>query len=293
MCTASVIALPGAAGFRLVISRDEERDRPPALWPRWHDVAPGLRAAWPVDPLGGGTWVAVTTDGLALCVLNGNPDPRPPRPEAERVLSRGMLIPAAAGARTPALACNVIAGLPLDRFPPFRFVACAADGARALVAEAVWDGRSLSMAQQRCGSVCFASSGLGDHRAAPRVPLFAEMVGPDPDAERQDRFHAHRWADRPEVSVWMDRPDARTVSVTRVTVERGRVELSYRPLAGAGDRPGEGPRHAAAAPAELVHITDAVRRPESARTGDHAGPAGRVGRPNPGTAPDGSGPPCG
>jgi hypothetical protein len=54
------------------------------------------------------------------------------------------------------------------------------------------------------------------------------MATGDPAAQ-QDAFHAHRWRDRPAVSVHMSRPDACTVSTTIVEVTTGEVRMTYQP----------------------------------------------------------------
>ena len=63
MCTVTVIPLAGN-GRRLVSNRDEVRTRPPSSLPRDHAIAGG-HALWPVDPTGGGTWIAVSDQGVA------------------------------------------------------------------------------------------------------------------------------------------------------------------------------------------------------------------------------------
>src|SRR5438045_8012571 len=89
MCTLSVISVPqarwprGPIGLRVVVSRDEQRERPAALAPRWRplDQSHGLpgprRAIWPTDPRGGGTWIAAAESGLVLSILNLNLEPEP------------------------------------------------------------------------------------------------------------------------------------------------------------------------------------------------------------------------
>jgi hypothetical protein len=96
------------------------------------------------------------------------------------------------------------------------------------------DGRSLSaehLALDR--PLLFTSSSLGDAVAeAPRRRLFdATVCGRDASLfEAQRRFHDHQWPDRPEISVRMLRPDARTVSRSFVTVAAGRIDFIYEPF---------------------------------------------------------------
>jgi hypothetical protein len=224
MCTVTIIAMDGG-GFRLVTSRDESPVRPRAIAPAWRGVVRGegrgvARGMWPVDGLAGGTWVAAAEHGLALTVLNGNPRPLPAPPAEAVRLSRGVLIPRLIGLADAVEAADALGRFELGRFEPFRLVGvdCAA-GLR--VVDSVWDGRVLTTVELGA-PVCFASSGLGDHLVECRLPLFEEVVvaaGATPAS--QDEFHQHRWADRPELSVLMERAGARTVSITRAQVRPG------------------------------------------------------------------------
>jgi hypothetical protein len=92
-------------------------------------------------------------------------------------------------------------------------------GSPAII-EARWDSQRLSTNWHDGSPVAFVSSGLGDALVEPRLALFEEMVvRTGATAAAQDEFHAHRWPDRPQVSVMMTRADARTVSVCRVEVD--------------------------------------------------------------------------
>ena len=226
MCTVSVISLESSGGYRLVTNRDEQRSRPegdPPAWRRFGSVS----ALAPLDPLSGGTWVATNSVGLSLCLLNGNLEPAPPPPTRPR--SRGLIIPALIGATTLDDATDALATIHLDRFAPFRLVIIQMGDHRAAprVADAFWNGRGLELTRARALPACFVSSGLGDSRVTPRFQVFDSIVRPLPIPESQDAFHRHAWPDRPEISVCMSRADARTVSITAVTVE---------PVAGASPR---------------------------------------------------------
>lgn len=221
MCTASLIPLPD--GLRLVFNRDESRTRAPGLPPAWHDLPHGLRAIWPTDPAAGGTWIAASTRGLVLAVMNYNLEP-PPSPPGSPA-SRGSLIPRLIDALSPALAAQRLDAMDLAPFPPFRML--AADPGSVL--ELRWDRARLERVEPGRPPLCWASSGLGDSRVRPRLPLFEERVARDPTPGAQDAFHRHAWPDRPEISVRMSRAEARTVSITTVQVLRsatpGRFEV--------------------------------------------------------------------
>lgn len=234
-------------GYRVVCNRDEQRERPPAAPPRWHPLSgarPG-RALWPIDTQAGGTWIAAAEHGLTLCLLNLNPDVPPDLSAVPGLVSRGMVIPALIGQADAPSAVKALNRLTLGRFAPFRLLAvdfpwdAAATGpAGARVIEAAWDRRRVEIRQHHAGPVCLASSGLGDTRVQGRVSLFRQMLGESGStAAMQDQFHDHVWPERPEISVRMSRPEARTVSVTALEVEpevlqhgRFRVTMAYRPL---------------------------------------------------------------
>jgi uncharacterized protein with NRDE domain len=251
MCTLSIIRVsapesPGTTlGFRVVASRDEERDRPAALAPRWRPLDQlqwggegATRAIWPTDPRGGGTWIGAGDSGLVLCLLNVNLEP--PAALPANLTSRGVVIPRLIGFRNAARAMERLESLELDRFAPFRLVAADISDNALRIIEARWDRDDLQFTTHGSAPVCFVSSGLGDSKALPRLPLF-ESVVPRTDAtpEAQDEFHAHRWPDRPEVSVLMSRAEARTVSVTTVDVARRavgmNVRMGYRPIVPSAD----------------------------------------------------------
>lgn len=221
MCTLSAINLmtsEGRPGYRLVMNRDESRLRGRAQPPAWREVD-GVRAIWPVDPDGGGTWIAVAETGLALALVNSFPEPMPDPPVGR--ISRGAIVPRLIASEGIEGVLTGLEELEIERFVPFRLVAIdlsegeAGVEPRMLVVD--WDRRELAVETHLDGPICLVSSGLGDRAVSPRLDLFEEMViGGGLSAGEQDRFHAHRWADRPEISVMMERDEARTVSVTTV-----------------------------------------------------------------------------
>jgi uncharacterized protein with NRDE domain len=222
MCTVSLIE--STRGLRLVANRDEQRSRARALPPVEVDLAgTGLRALMPIDPVSGGTWIAVNTAGLAVALLNVNPPksdaPAPPR-------SRGEIVPRLAECRS--LDALVDRALALDHrvYAPFRLVGARRDH----VVEIVPGTRSVHRTKTSV-PVMFTSSGLGDEQVeGPRRELFERTVLDDDTTDlgsRQDRFHAHRWPERPHLSVLMTRPDALTVSRTVVEIAEEALTMTY------------------------------------------------------------------
>lgn len=253
MCTVSVITAVDALGartLRMVVNRDEQRTRTPAQPPEWRRLPTGERGLFPLDPDGGGTWVGASEHGLALCLMNlTRPGVLAPLAGA---LSRGLIIPRLLNSPSAAAAVERLEQMDLSPFPGFRLLAVGPIGASgsARLFESAWDRASLEVrthelqfngVSTHTRGVCFASSGLGDALVQSRVGLFEQMVlAGSGDASAQDRFHDHRWTERGSESVRMSRPDARTVSVTVVTVTGSpadgsnsaspRVHMSYQPV---------------------------------------------------------------
>jgi hypothetical protein len=223
MCTVSVIAIDG--GYRLVTNRDEKRGRVSAEYPfNW---GMNKSAIGPLDPAGGGTWVAARP-GLTLCVLNYNLEPSPEPPA--NTVSRGRIIPKLIEHPSAHAAIAALEASDLSRFVPFRLVAVDLNGPLAVI-EARWNQLRFTRVDHPMREpACFASSGLGDSIVADRLPLFDRMVRPNPTAESQDAYHTHRWPDRGAASVFMDRPAARTVSITIVEDTAAGLHMHYRPI---------------------------------------------------------------
>jgi hypothetical protein len=229
VCTLSVIRI-GPGAFRVVHNRDEQRTRAPGEPAAWRDLpgTGGTRAIWPIDPEAGGTWIAAREDGVVYAILNVNPsaDLVPPGESRGRVITDLLDRPADEPLRHPLS----------RRMRSYRIVRVRPEGGRVLVD---WH---RSFGEDETGGafeldrpVCWVSSGLGDDRVEPRLPLFEAMVGSDPTPAAQDAFHRHAWPDRPEISVMMSRDEARTTGVTTVEVvggevSRGGVDLSYEPI---------------------------------------------------------------
>lgn len=237
MCTVSVV--PDADGFRLLCNRDEQRHRAKALEPARHQRAAGV-AVYPIDPVGGGTWVGVNDAGLAVALLNRTCPGGPP-PVTGGLRSRGLIAPQLLACCSVGDAVEAGAALDLSTFNPFRLV--VVQGAHAAVLAS--DGCTLTVQYVgRSEPFMLTSSSLGDELVAePRAALFERLVQRRFRAgdgrltlAGQTRFHAHRWRARGAVSILMERPDARTVSRTAVCVSRGRIALRYDGLDGTAVR---------------------------------------------------------
>jgi hypothetical protein len=229
MCTVSIV--PHDEGFRLVCNRDEALTRLPAIPPMLHSTRDSA-AIYPVDPQGGGTWIGVNHHGVAVALLNrqhaGVGDTHRPS-AASRWRSRGEIPVAVLAADSLGDARGRLAQLDPASYPPFLALVVSFDRLLCVRGDSA---RVTAEEQPLAKPLVFTSSSLGDARVEDaRVPLFQSLVvNSRRPWEGQRLFHDHQWRGRPDVSVRMRRPDACTVSRTRVDVRGSRVSLDYEPL---------------------------------------------------------------
>ncbi|HXU33443.1 MAG TPA: NRDE family protein [Thermoanaerobaculia bacterium] len=214
MCTASWLI--GPDGYHLLFNRDELRTRPIALPPR-RGERNGMRYLAPVDPQGGGTWIAANEAGLCLFLLNRRPD-RPPRePQASRGLIPLELIDASEVEEVARRA----AALDFSRHRPFTLGAIAPGTPPVVFA---WTGDALESAT---ASPPLVSSSVGDES------LFAERRATYPSGPLTLRkllaYQRSHGSGKSAASVCMHREDAQTVSFSRVRVNGRQVRLGYAP----------------------------------------------------------------
>jgi hypothetical protein len=181
----------------------------------------------PIDPSSRGTWIGANDAGLVACLLNSNPPRRPSAPAPRNGLSRGAIVPLVLSAASLEGALVQASIIDAERYPPFRLLVLS--GGWCFVAHS--DGRSTTASQPAPlkSPLLLSSSGLGDHLVESiRGAIFEGTLAGAPDPLRaQARFHAHRWPDRPHLSVLMSRRDARTVSQTVVDIRPDLIELYH------------------------------------------------------------------
>jgi uncharacterized protein with NRDE domain len=229
MCTVTIV--PYDDGFRLACNRDERRDRTAATPPKIRRLR-YRTAVFPVDPVGGGTWVGVNDAGLAAVLLNRTIDSA--APTSNRPLrSRGLIIPTLLDCGSVPEALEIAARVDPAHFDLFRLVVVQRMVAGVLTS----DGLTLSVETVGVSRpLMLTSSSLGDNVVkAARRRLFERLVLKNDGAwlAAQTRFHAHQWRSRADISVTMERQAARTVSRTCITVTSHTSELCYDPLGSA------------------------------------------------------------
>jgi hypothetical protein len=222
MCTVSWVR--DADGYELLFNRDELKTRAEALPPRESETA-GVRWIGPLDPDGGGTWIAANEAGLTIGVLNGN---RAADDALRAWTSRGLLVPALAAYEDADGVAEALRRLDLAPYRSFRLLAIS-PGQPALVAE--WDRPALAIdanaeARMPIVSSAFDESAVGRARRAE----FARVAGNGPPTlERLLAFHRSTEGGPSAFTVAMERPEASTRSLTRVSVDALAVVMRYHP----------------------------------------------------------------
>lgn len=208
--------------YEVFFNRDERRNRAPARPPEVRASGP-IRYVAPLDPQGGGTWLAANEHGVTAGLLNYYEREAVATPA--RPLSRGLLIPdlmAYASARELSAQASARAD---GRFAPFLLLAFAADGAW----QVRWDGdrvesRALGDDDRPVSTSSFDTARVLERR---RARWREAADGGDLSAEALERYHRSTDAEGGPYSVCMTRDDARTVSFSRVRVTPLAVVFVY------------------------------------------------------------------
>ena len=223
MCTVSWVLED--EGYQLLCNRDEKLSRAPALGPQVQ-VRDGVRFIAPVDGDVGGTWIGVNEFGVALAMLNGPPKigAVPPR------TSRGLLALDLLSATCQDETSERLRRRHLSAFAPFTLAVLQPGVQNALVLE--WDGDELARSTEPRAplvSSSFDQTGVESSRRRE----FARIVGAAGrlDAGVLSAFHQSHSQGPSAHSPCMHRPDAETVSFTRVRVTDSEVTMFYTPAA--------------------------------------------------------------
>lgn len=228
MCTVS--AEFQEDGYSLLFNRDERNDRPVALPPKRipaHGEA-SVPFLSPVDPQGGGTWLAVNEAGLLTGLLNlyregaganGSPSP-------DRVRSRGLLVRDLAGCPSLSHLETRLRHAAFDAYPSFLFFAIDPTNNRRI--QLSWDRNQIHMADLPAAPWFLATSAYRQARviAARKARFERERTG---GKSRLDIHLGHGREAGPE-EIRMRRSDARTVSISHILISGGEARFEYYPV---------------------------------------------------------------
>ncbi len=218
--------------LRIGFNRDESRERPAARPPERRNC--GSRVAiMPIDPVSGGSWIAVNDRGLCAALLNAYVSDESTSVPRNETRSRGEIVPLAMECSTLQEARERVRNLvrSAGAFAPFNLVLASADG--LLEYNTHKSAAGFAQASPIDDPKIFTSSGLGDALVyGPRKQLFDRMFASTGDMSMiQDSYHRHQWAKRPAWSVCMSRPEAATVSYSVIEIGARGAAMTYFPAA--------------------------------------------------------------
>jgi len=242
VCTVSWLLEPN--GYQLFFNRDEQRNRSIALPPQ-HYECEGTSALMPVDPDGGGSWISVNEQGLALCLLNFYQGQLP-----DGVLkSRGQLLKSLSTLSFQQDISAELSAINLFQYAPFTLLAFARFGFETSVIEISsrgyqWDGVELT--KLNICSPMTSSSVEFESVSAARQQRF-KRLSENPEANhllayhqshelnkslQPKKGHDHQRLQNDQLieghqSVCMHRDDAKSVSFSHIEVNADQVLFSY------------------------------------------------------------------
>lgn len=216
--------------YEVFFNRDELKDREPA-WPPREAERDGVRYLAPIDPRAGGTWLMVNEAGITVALLNWYERSGAMHYPPEWG-SRGELVLSLAGMTSGAALRERLAAIDGGAYPPFHLVAFVRESAGGLAVSG-WQGRGTGAVEPMPVVMPVCSS---SHDPATvietRRRLLAAVSPPEgaPDPETLWAFHhgAGDGATLPGAwSVRMNRPDAQTWSISRISVGPEVIRFLY------------------------------------------------------------------
>lgn len=217
MCSVSWLATAGA--LDLFFNRDEQRTRAPGLPPVSGDRN-NIRFFFPVDGKAGGTWIAANDRGLVACLLNHYAADA--RSSVITNASRGAIIPGLIDASTPAEAADRMTPLAAAPQRPFLLLLLHHDHPAIRL---TWNGTNLARESLDPARGFLTTSSFRTTEVVPSRHAVAAATDWDPDS--LIALHASHCPERGPFSICMHRPDARTVSFTRIHSGPNEVRLDY------------------------------------------------------------------
>ena len=206
----------------ILFNRDESRQRPEAL-PLRQDNTEGISSIYPVDPQGGGTWLAVNDKGLCIALLNYYQGKHP----KGRLISRGALVKQLSHCHSLDHAITTLKETDLLKFAPFSLLLFAHDDKATQVRLFQWDGKQLQ--DKRPVSPLISSAFALEEVTESRVAQYTQMMSSGVTLDRLTAFHCSHEPRKSYLSTCMHREDAHTVSFSRIHLQASSVSFFYQP----------------------------------------------------------------
>lgn len=203
-------------GYELFFNRDEQRSRVAAIQPQFSSLD---NAIYPVDPQGGGTWLAVNQHGLSLALLNNYQATNhqitgEPRSRGQLIILLLKMVK-----EEPQQDINtLLAMIDLSVYQPFQLCIFPSDLSLGndVMSCVIWNGQQLVKGNR---TLPITSSSV-DFNAVfdKRCQKYQQLVDIEmPLPEQLNNFH-HSTDEQGKFSVNMQRSDAKTVSISHICV---------------------------------------------------------------------------
>jgi hypothetical protein len=212
MCTLTYLLKDN--GYELFFNRDEQRSRLLATPPK---INKENGAIYPIDPVGGGTWIAVSKNGSSLALLNNY---QAPFNHHYEIISRGQLILSLLQSEGDII--KQLRTMDLRVFQPFQL--CLFPENLSTQNQSIycvkWDGTQLTQVDVDIKiDLPITSSGINFVEVSKKRRFrFEQLIDKnEPLSAQLKDFHFSK-EEHGKHSVNMEREDAKTVSISHISV---------------------------------------------------------------------------
>lgn len=211
MCT--LTWLVNKEGYEVFFNRDEQRARPQATLPYYDNETDSIM---PIDPHGKGTWIAVNSSGITLCLLNNYQAAA--NINKTDCVSRGSLIPRLIKYKSSSEILQQLHDINMNDYMPFWLCVFpeSLKSDNEIIYSYQWDGYELTQEEQNQPMISSAVSLVDVQKT--RIELFEKMIDHDSSSEHHLAYHSSHEPEKGKYSVCMHRDDARTQSMSHIAV---------------------------------------------------------------------------
>jgi hypothetical protein len=223
MCTVSFVQSNGKTV--ITSNRDEKLLREPAVEPMNYLIN-SKRVIFPKDQKAGGTWFAISEDGIVLVLLNGATEKHQLKKSYKK--SRGLVVLDIIASNSPISEWETIE---LSGIEPFTLVLFQGEKLYQLRwNEFKKETILLDVSQNHIWS---SSTLYSAELRQKRAQWFSSFMKKNPTVSPKELFHFHRYTEEQnqEHGLVINRSNVlKTLSITQTVIEKNKVEILYNDL---------------------------------------------------------------